>query len=48
MLLSPTTFREREVSFIEPVWPGFEGTRTYALGERTVVDALRWLRGRRG
>ena len=49
VLLSPTTFRERETSFIEPVWEGFEGTHTYALGERTVVvDALRWLRGRRG
>jgi len=47
--LSPTEFREREVSFIEPVWSGTCATHTYARdGGVVVVDALRWLKGRRG
>lgn len=47
--LSTTAYREREVSFIEPVWDQFAAAHSYALGEHSVViDAMRWLRGRKG
>ena len=47
--LSPTEFLEREASFVEPVWPGTCATHTYARDDHVVViDAMRWLKGRRG
>ena len=46
--LSPSEFLEREASFVEPVWTGTCATHTYARGDQIVlIDAMRWLKGRR-
>ena len=44
--LTETSYREREVAFLEPSRLGAVATHTIALGERTtLVDGMRWIRG---
>ena len=49
LTLTTTDYEEREVAFVAPWGGGIVATHTIAEADDTVVvDALRWLRGRRG